>query len=348
MHPTSQRLLAWYDSQGRDLPWRRDPTPYHTWLSEIMLQQTRVETAIPYYERFLERWPSVGDLARAPIEEILGAWSGLGYYRRARNLHRAATQVHQRGGFPQTLVELRALAGVGEYTAAAIASIALGQDVLAVDGNLRRVVARLAAIQRPVATGEGDREVRRWLEARLPAGRAGAFNQALMDLGATICMPRSPRCDACPLAQDCQARAAGCQGELPVVPRRRPPRAVRAVALLATLEGALLLVQRPPEGLLAGLWGPPDRVLAPGESPSRAASVLLAGLADAPADPPRSVGSLEHVFTHQRWQVEAFAVQLPAAWDAPTARWWRHGSSRHPPLSRLAERILELHQAVAQ
>ena len=348
MHPTTHRLLAWYDAEARDLPWRRAPTPYHTWLSEIMLQQTRVETAIPYYEAFLARWPTVAELARASLDEVLGAWSGLGYYRRARNLHRAAGQVAERGGFPDTAAGLRDLAGVGEYTAAAIASIAFGGDALAVDGNLRRVAARLAAIDQPVQAGAGDRQARAWLAARLPTGRAGDFNQALMDLGATICLPRSPRCDACPLRSDCAAQATGRQLELPVPAPRRAPRLVRAVALLAEREGALLLVQRPAQGLLGGLWGPPDGVLAPGEQAGAAARRLLSTLAGELPEGPAAVGEIEHVFTHQRWRIEVFAAGLPEGCSPDGARWWRPGQGEHPPLSRLAERILELHDAVGQ
>jgi A/G-specific adenine glycosylase len=348
MHPTTHRLLAWYDAEARDLPWRRAPTPYHTWLSEIMLQQTRVETVIPYYEAFLARWPTVCELALAPLDEVLGAWSGLGYYRRARNLHRAAAQVRERGGFPDTAADLRGLAGVGEYTAAAIASIAFGRDALAVDGNLRRVAARLGAIDEPVRAGLGDRRVRAWLEARMPSGRAGDFNQALMDLGATTCLPRAPRCGNCPLVQACGAYAAERQLELPVPTPRRAPRPVRAVALLAKCDGELLLVQRPVEGLLGGLWGPPDRVLGPRERSGAAARALLTSLAGKVPDPPVPVGTLEHVFTHQRWSVEVYSACLPAAGSWPQGRWWLPGRADHPPLSRLAERILELHDAVAQ
>ena len=342
MHPTTRRLLTWYRAHGRVLPWRSAPGPYRTWLSEIMLQQTRVETVIPYYQRFLERFPTVWDLAAAPLDDVLGLWAGLGYYRRARNLHRAAVQVVELGGFPTTEKGLRGLAGVGEYTAAAIASIALGLDAVAVDGNLRRVVARLAAIERVVHKGEGATLVRRWLLERLPSGRAGDFNQALMDLGATVCLPRNPHCERCPLAEDCRARAADLVSALPVTAARVPPRPVRAVAVLLEFEGRVLLRQRDPEGLLGGLWGPPDRVLQPDESEPDALTALLTGLAIAGAGAPRSVADVEHVFTHQHWRVAVYqlALEAPVALDT-TLCWWRLGVSDGPPLSRLAEKLLE-------
>ncbi len=349
MHPTTRRLLAWYEAEQRDLPWRRDPTPYHTWLSEIMLQQTRIEAATPYYERFLERWPTVEALAEASLEDVLGAWSGLGYYRRARNLHEAAGQVVALGGFPDTPAGLRALAGVGEYTAAAIASIAFGRDAVAVDGNLRRVVARLDDIDVVVASGPGARRVRGWLEARLPTGRAGDFNQALMDLGATICIPKAPRCGRCPLAEDCLARAAGHQAELPISAPRKAPRAVSAVALIARRGGAVALTQRPATGLLAGLWGPPDGVVDPGGDADAVLSALLQGLAPGCAAAAWPVGTVEHIFTHQHWRVRVFELALPDDCElAADLRWWRSEAADGPPLSRLAERILALQGGVPE
>ncbi len=348
MHDTTARLLAWYERQARDLPWRREVSPYRTWLSEIMLQQTRVEAVIPYFERFLARFPTVEALAAAPLDEVLGLWSGLGYYRRARGLHRAAGQVVAQGAFPDTVEGLRRLAGVGEYTAAAIASIAFGRDAIAVDGNLRRVAARLAAIETSPAAGEGSRAVHDFLQGLLPSGRAGDFNQALMDLGATTCLPRRPRCQACPLASDCGALAAGRQEELPVASARKAPRPVAVVALLLEREGALLLVQRPPEGLLAGLWGPPERLETSEESGAACVAALASGLGLPGGPAPHPVGSVEHVFTHQRWRVRVYTLPAPAAWSPPLeVRWWRPGLEG-PPLSRLAERLLARHQAVPQ
>ncbi|MFH1465337.1 MAG: NUDIX domain-containing protein [Pseudomonadota bacterium] len=341
MHPTTVRLLAWYADFARDLPWRGEVSPYRALLSEAMLQQTRVETALPYFARFAARWPTVEALAAAPAEEVLGAWAGLGYYRRARALHTAAKQIVAQGAFPTTLEGLRALPGVGPYSAAAIGSIALGLDALALDGNLARVGARLGAIEAPVGVREARAAVADLMGGMLPPGRAGDFNQALMDLGATICLPRDPRCRECPLAADCRARAAGLEAQLPRRRPRKPPRAVRAVALVATRGLASLLVRRPAGGLLGGLWGPPTLVLEPGGT-VEAGLVRLVEQVGGTTVPPRPCGEVLHVFTHQRWQVAVYALALTAV-RRPSAEDQRiavPGTSEAPPLSRLAEKIL--------
>ncbi len=303
-----------------------------------MLQQTRVETVIPYFRRFLERFPTVESLAAAPEQEVLELWAGLGYYRRARHLHRAARQVVELGGFPDTVEGLRRLAGVGEYTAAAVASIVFGRDAVAVDGNLRRVVARLVGLETPPERGPGLRAVRCALEERLPSGRAGDFNQALMDLGARICLASTPRCAACPLAFDCVARERGLQAVLPVRPARKPPKDVRAVALIVRCGAAVLLTQRPADGLLGGLWGPPDRVVQAGKGEDRALSAFARSL-DLDVSRPRPLGELEHVFTHQRWRVAVYGLDVDR--ERPQGRWWEP-TQPAPPLSRLATRILAL------
>ncbi len=340
MHPTATLLLAWYGEHARDLPWRRSRDPYRIWVSEIMLQQTRVETVIPYYERFLARFPAVEELAAASEQDVLGLWAGLGYYRRARNLHRAARQVVVLGSVPDTVRGLRDLAGIGAYTAAAIASIAFGHDEVAVDGNVRRVVTRLAGIELPPERGEGARSLRGALLALLPVGRAGDFNQALMDLGATLCVPAGPRCTTCPLATECVARARGRQHELPVRAVRSPPRTVRAVAVVLHVGASILLVQRPDEGLLGGLWGPPDRVVEDNEVEEEVVRALLTSLG-APADVrPWDIGEVVHVFTHQRWRVRVYRASVPGL-VGPTPRSIRWVPNREsPPLSRLADRIL--------
>lgn len=339
MHPTTAALLAWYAACGRHLPWRCEVGPYRAWLSEAMLQQTRATTAIPYFERFTARWPTVTDLAAADLGEVLGAWAGLGYYRRARALHAAAGIVARRGGFPTTAAELASLPGVGPYCAAAIASIAFGEDIVAVDGNLARVGARLFGLDAPVDAGPGRAAVAEALASLLPPGRAGDFNQALMDLGALVCPPRRPRCDACPIAASCASFADGRQSERP---RRRPraaPRALRAVALLAERDGAVLLEQRPEGGLLGGLWGPPDLVLAPGET-SEAGLARLVARIGLPTGRARYLGSVAHAFTHQRWEVDVYTMAV-----APTPRAGRLrplDGAADLPLSRLAEKLLAI------
>jgi A/G-specific adenine glycosylase len=244
-------LLEWYRRAGRDLPWRRTRDPYAIWVSEIMLQQTRVAAVIPYYERFLARFPDVASLARAREQTVLSLWSGLGYYRRARMLHRAA-KVVAKDGMPPDAAGLRALPGVGDYTSAAIASIAFGEAAAVVDGNVERVVMRL------LAAGLTKRQVRDEMQAWIPDDEPGDFNQAVMELGATICVPRAPRCSDCPLAAGCRGRGS---------PNRYPPkkdrpaiRAERRAVKLATVRGRVFLRRIEAGGVLEGMWDlPPSR-----------------------------------------------------------------------------------------
>jgi A/G-specific adenine glycosylase len=251
-------LLDWYSRERRDLPWRATRDPYRIWLSEIMLQQTRVAAAIPYYERFLTRFPTVEALARAPEQDVLALWAGLGYYSRARNLHRAAAQVADRG-FPHDYESFRALPGVGDYTAAAIASIAFGEPRAAVDGNVVRVIARLAACPSDISSPAVRKRLGEAASTLLDRRRPGDFNQAMIELGATVCLPRDPRCAACPIAQYCQARRQGRQLELPV--RRRDARKERIEVTLAVVrrDEKLLLRRRPADaGRMAGFWELPE------------------------------------------------------------------------------------------
>lgn len=246
-------LLDWYDREGRDLPWRSTGDPYAILVSEIMAQQTRVETVVPYYHRWLERFPTVEALATAPEGDVLKVWEGLGYYSRARNLHRAAKMVREGHGgrLPGTVAELRTLPGVGPYTAGAVASIAFSRPAPAVDGNVRRVYARLFDEASP-----GAPKVEQWAEGVVDPLRPGDFNQALMELGATVCTPRSPSCEVCPVTTWCRARREGTVDVRPA-PRRRAPvrREARGVAVFLWSGTAQALVRRrPAEGLLAGLW----------------------------------------------------------------------------------------------
>lgn len=259
----SASLLAWYDQHHRVLPWRALPgkaiDPYRVWLSEIMLQQTTVAAVGPYYARFLARWPTVETLARAELDDVLHAWQGLGYYARARNLHACARVVVARGGFPNTEAALRTLPGVGAYTAAAIAAIVFGQRAAAVDGNAERVLARLYAVRTPLPAAK--RRLRDEALALVPADRPGDFAQALMDLGATVCTPKQPRCGPCPWQRCCRAHA---QGIAEILPRRatKPAKPRRhGVAFWVVNEvGAVLLRRRPPNGLLGGMMEVPSTV----------------------------------------------------------------------------------------
>ncbi|MBC7236359.1 MAG: A/G-specific adenine glycosylase [Chloroflexi bacterium] len=254
--PITDSLLAWYADHRRDLPWRRTTDPYGIWVSEIMLQQTQVATMLPYYERFLARFPTIESLAGAELDEVLALWQGLGYYARGRNLHAAARRIVQEHGgqVPRTRRELLALPGIGDYTAGAILSIAYGQDEPAVEANIARVLARLFDYDQDPTTSVAKRTFQQQARALLPSGRARDFLQAMMDLGALVCTSRSPRCGECPLERHCLAKARDVQEQRPL-PKTRPPRPHRVLALGFCLrENRLLIVRRVPRGLLGGLW----------------------------------------------------------------------------------------------
>lgn len=309
---TVAALLDWYDSERRDLPWRakrgRKIDAYRVWLSEIMLQQTTVKAVIPYYQAFLARWPSVEALAAAPIDDVLAAWAGLGYYSRARNLHKCAAIVAtQHGGrFPDSEEALRKLPGIGPYTAAAIAAIAYGAPATPVDGNIERVIARLFAMQRPLPAGK--EEVRRLARMLTPAERAGDFAQAMMDLGAGICAPRRPSCLMCPLERDCVAHAAGIERMLPMKAAKgeRPERI--GIAFVALREdGRVLLRKRPEAGLLGGMMEVPSTVWAETMPPLGEALRTTPVRGDWWAVP----GTVAHTFTHFRLEVMVYRAVVP-------------------------------------
>jgi A/G-specific adenine glycosylase len=278
-------LLSWFDRHRRDLPWRRTQDPYRIWVSEIMLQQTRVEAVLPYYERFLARFPSVHELASAPVDDVLALWSGLGYYRRARQLHAAARRIAEAGEFPRTLDRLLELPGIGAYTAAAVASIAFGVAAPVLDGNVERVMARRLALAEDPRRGASRARLLAAAATLLDPSRPGDSNQALMELGATLCLPRQPRCLLCPLRPGCGAAAAG-RPELYPPPRRRRPTEIRLllVAVVASRENPdrVLLFRRserlaqaapgtqPPPGLPAGAWELPWLELRDEEAPELA------------------------------------------------------------------------------
>ena len=313
----TKRLLQWFARARRDLPWRREPRdPYRVFISEVMLQQTRVEVVIPYYRRFLRRFPTLRSLADAPVDEVLALWSGLGYYARARNLHRAAQMA--RAGLPRTSAELRNLPGFGPYTSAAVASLAFGEDVPLVDGNVARVLSRVYRLR-------GDARAQAWTKAAriLPRGRAGEFNEALMELGATICLPRSPRCDRCPIAIGCGGRLEPEKFPPPRAARIRPVLEWNAVALRRS-DGAVLLARRPEGSLFAGMWDLPD---------APPAGVRLRG-------PARSCGLVEQTLTHREVRV---AVSSAAASGNPldaNARWVEVDGLAQLGLSSLARKSL--------
>ena len=342
-------LLHWYRPNKRSLPWRdRMPVdPYAVWVSEIMLQQTRVEAVIPYYERWMELFPTVHALADASEHDVLNAWEGLGYYSRARNLHKAAKIVAEQygGELPRNLDELGKLPGIGRYTLGAIASIAFGIDVPALDGNIKRVYARLFDIAEPIDTLQGEKLLWVLAEKQLPKGQAGDYNQALMDLGATICIPKNPRCLICPLMKICQARQKGTQNLRPVKsPKKAIPHHVHAAGVIVQ-DGYVLLARRPSEGLLGGMWEFPN---------GRVTGDPLEGLAQAlkmgynlrlraqrrRIQEPLAI--VHHGYTHFTVSVYVYRSELVSMPDAENFKWVALSNLDDFPMGKIDRQIADI------
>jgi A/G-specific adenine glycosylase len=330
----TSRLLAWYAREARDLPWRAKPgvaaDPYRVWLSEIMLQQTTVAAVRGYYDKFLSLWPDVRALAAAPLDDVLRAWAGLGYYARARNLHACARQLAAElaGRFPDTEAGLRALPGIGPYTAAAIAAIAFGKPHAAVDGNAERVIARLYAIATPLP--EAKPEIRARAQALVPQAQPGDFAQALMDLGATICTPRQPSCHICPWTEDCAGRRRGMAGTLPRKAARRPIPTRKGVAFwIERGDGAVLLRRRPENGLLGGMMEIPSTPWAARlpHDPESAAPLAAAWR--------KLSGKVEHTFTHFHLELSVLKSAAGGTGELPM-----DGGYRWVPRQHLATEAL--------
>lgn len=311
-------ILGWYDQGHRDLPWRRTQDPYRIWISEIMLQQTRAETVVSYYERFLARYPKVQDLASAPEEELLKAWEGLGYYSRARSLQKAAKEIVARygGQLPADLNKLRALPGVGDYTAGAIASIAFGIPAAAVDGNVERVLCRWDAITDEVGTPAVRRQIAARAQALVPRDRPGAFANAMMEMGATMCTPKNPRCLLCPVREGCLGFAQGIAQELPRKAKKKAQRVENRAVLLVFCDNRVLIVKRQ-EKLLGGLFVFPD-VLEESD-PARLCRALEALGIRAAYD--EKLGHARHVFTHLIWEMDVHAVVADEMTQVPGGQW---------------------------
>ncbi len=343
MMPNAADLLAWYDRHARVLPWRalagERADPYRVWLSEIMLQQTTVQAVKPYFARFLQRFPDVQALADAPSEAVMNAWAGLGYYSRARNLHACAKAVvvHHGGQFPGTEAGLRALPGIGPYTAAAVAAIAFGRHAAAVDGNVERVMSRLHAIELPMPKGRA--EVARHTLAMAPHERSGDFAQALMDLGATICTPRKPACALCPWCAPCLTRQAGTQENYPrKLPKKEGALRRGSAFVLVRDDGALLLRTRPPKGLLGGMAEVPSSTwTAQDDGLTRAREAPFA------AEWARSNTVVRHVFTHFPLELSVYAARAPLATVAPDgARFSSLSALDQEPLSTLMRKVVDV------
>lgn len=333
----AEGLAGWFEHAARDLPWRRTRDPYAIWVSEVMLQQTRVDTVLGYWGRFLARFPDLASLAAADEDEVLGLWSGLGYYRRARLLHRGARHVRDElgGALPDSAEALRGIPGIGRYTAGAIASIAFDRAAPLVDGNVARVHARLAAIRDPREQDAGHAEHWRFVARVLEQGSPRVLAQALMELGATVCTPRSPSCDACPIARACRARAAGLEQVIPATKLKRASPELRFHAVALRWGSRVLVERRPSEGLLAGLWCLPlfDRDDA-APLVERAREHFGVALELAPAPGP----SVRHVFSHRVWQIEPWtarakrAPKLRGRSDEPERAWLAgEGEARRGP-----------------
>jgi A/G-specific adenine glycosylase len=313
MKPARRRLLAWYRANKRAMPWRETSDPYAIWISEAMLQQTRVDTVIPYWENFLERFPDVHALATADQDDVLGAWAGLGYYSRARNLQAAARVIDQEfgGRLPDDVETLQTLPGIGRYTAGAVASIAFDREEPVLDGNVKRVLARFMGIREDI--GKSAVIERLWEQAgRFVQGPSpGDLNQALMELGATLCTPKNPRCSDCPITADCDAHRVGDAASLPIKARKKPARRVAAAVGLVVRRGKVLAVRRPTGGLLGGLWDLPGGELAPGESPAAGLKRAIRDRVGLVVTRVSRVGEVEHVFTHRKLTLHVYRCNTP-------------------------------------
>jgi A/G-specific adenine glycosylase len=338
----SRLLLNWYRHHGRTLPWRDHPDSYAIWVSEIMLQQTRVDTVIPYFEKWMKLFPNVHSLAKASERDVLKAWEGLGYYSRARNLYKAAKIVSEKfnGKLPRNLDDLRSLPGIGRYTVGAIASMAFGMDEPTLDGNLRRVFSRLYNVTEFADSPAGEKILWEFAVQNLPKGKAGDYNQALMDLGATICLPKNPRCLICPLIKVCQAREHGTQEQRPVLkPKKKVPHYIH-VASVIIQHGKVLLFQRPTTGLLGGMWEFPNaRVESDVEG--ELFKVIFENY-KVKAKLKEPLGIVSHAYTHFKVTVHAFYCEATLVPKSARLKWIPIGDLKKYPMGKVDREITRL------
>jgi len=344
----NRRLLAWYNRNQRLLPWRKTNDPYRIWISEIMLQQTQVDTVIPYYYRFLETFPSVSSLARAPLQDVLKVWENLGYYSRARNLHAAAKVIVEKfgGQIPDKLEEIKTLPGIGQYSSGAILSIAYKQAFPAVDGNVRRILCRVFAIRKPVDDAREQKQLQELAASLIPVNHPGDFNQALMDLGATICKAKNPDCSRCPVANLCQARIKSLQNVLPII-KKTPaiPHRQAAAAVIRNAKGRLLLVQRPASGLLASLWKLPGGFVETGEDIERSLRRSVKEELGISIQTEKHLASVNHTYTHFRITLHAYNCRLlkssPKPIGCKNSRFVSPVDLKKLPMSKIDRLILD-------
>lgn len=343
-----RQLLTWYAAHARVLPWRETSNPYHIWLSEIMLQQTRVEQARPYFERFLLAYPTITDLAAAPLDDVLLNWEGLGYYSRARNLHRAAKQVvaEHAGAMPDTYDAIRALPGIGPYTAAAVLSIAFNKPFGVLDGNVIRVLTRLTCDGADASKGKTRKRLQMLSDALVDPQAPGDFNQAMMELGAMVCTPQSPSCISCPIAKHCCAFATGAMESFPFVKKKAPlPHYDIAVAIIRNKKNQLLIQRRPEDGMLGGLWQFPGGRQENGESIAATCHREIRDelSIDISIDQPFHV--LSHAYTHFKITLHAFLCSLESGTPTPRhdtpLRWVTQGELGTYAFARSNRRLIE-------
>ncbi len=344
----SRRLLGWYELSARPLPWRNTHDPYAIWVAEIMLQQTRVDTVIPYYQRWMVRFPTLNTLAGASEQEVLQLWEGLGYYNRARNLHKAAQIIWREcnGQLPASRAAMERLPGIGKYTAAAIASIAFGQDEATLDGNIRRVLARVFQVVLPANSPAGKRQLWQLARQYLPAGHAAEYNQALMDLGATLCKPHAPDCIHCPLETLCQAHQLGIQEQLPYLERRSPVPHYLVTAAIIQKDHQVLITQRPAQGLLGGMWEFPGGKVEEGETLHEGLQREIREELGVNIFIGEPLGVFRHAYTHFRITLHAFYCQLregtPVALQVADWRWLNVSQLKDYPMGKIDRQIAHL------
>jgi A/G-specific adenine glycosylase len=353
-HPITETLLSWYKKNARQLPWRAIPSPYRTFVSEIMLQQTRVETVLPYFERWMQTFPNIHSLAQADEQQVLKLWEGLGYYSRARNLHKAAKAIveNHNGIIPEEIDQLKKLPGIGPYSAGAIASIAFDQPVMAIDGNIRRVISRLGNITTLLATPEFDASCQAMLVELIPQKGAGDFNQALMDLGATICTPKSPTCLICPVSTHCKAFKEGIQENLPLRKEKAPTPHYMVTAGVMMQDNKVLLCQRPNEKLLGGLWEFPGGKQEENESLQQALIRELDEELQIQVSVGEKIGVYEHAFTHFRITLHAFFCTIhdgePTPVEAQDMQWVSLADLEQYPMGKVDRLIANQLQSTVQ